>query len=154
MQLAPVTEKLIGQAVSIMGRADIEEEEYEAEIRALVYDDLTARRLIDVTIEAFGIILISVMPYKISLPSAFAVQDQKGEWQTFPFDAEPVFATAFPLANGCRQEPEYAAIFQNIAIRSACFAAVANAMNAGADLNGATIPPPTLFGIPAGLYSS
>ncbi|OEZ48006.1 hypothetical protein JAB1_44260 [Janthinobacterium sp. MP5059B] len=77
---------LIYQAVKILGAQPDAEDEVEAQVRLLVQDDLTVRRLADVVPEAFGLVLVSHLPGadNMTLPDTFCAQDEDGEWVEFP----------------------------------------------------------------------
>ena len=77
---------LIYQAVKILGAQPDADDAVEAQVRVLVQDDLTVRRLADVVPEAFGLVLASHLPGadNMTLPDTFCAQDEDGEWMEFP----------------------------------------------------------------------
>ncbi|KAB8053937.1 hypothetical protein GCN78_05055 [Janthinobacterium rivuli] len=144
---------LIYQAVKILGAQPDAEDAVEAQVRLLVQDDLTVRRLADVVPEAFGLVLASHLPgaENMTLPDTFRAQDEDGEWVEFPLRREPIFVVAANIAqhtfhNGPR------ALIQNLASRSSLLSAINKALNAGGSLDGTTLGPPSFFGLPASLY--
>ena len=144
---------LIYQAVEILGAQPDADDAVEAQVRALVQDELTVRRLADVVPEAFGLVLASHLPgaESMTLPDTFCAQDEDGEWLEFPLRREPIFVVAADIAqhtfhNGPR------ALIQNLADRSSLLAAINKALNAGGSLDGTTLGPPSFFGLPAALY--
>jgi hypothetical protein len=144
---------LIYQAVKILGAQPDADDALEAQVRALVGDDLTVRRLADVVPEAFGLVLASHLPgaENMTLPDTFCAQDEDGEWVAFPLRREPIFVVAADIAqhtfhNGPR------ALMQNLADRSSLLSAINKALNAGGSLDGTTLGPPSFFGLPATLY--
>lgn len=144
--------QLIYQAVLLMAAAP-EEEALEAQLRALVHDGLSVRRLIDVIPEAFGMVVAAHMPAAagVILPDSFSVQDEAEQWADFPLQSEPIFAVAADIAihtfhNGPRAQME------NIAGRSSLLSAISNALDEGVELDGATLGGPQFFGLPATLY--
>ena len=146
---------LIYQAVEILGAQPDADDAVEAQVRALVGDDLTVRRLADVVPEAFGLVLASHLPgaESMTLPDTFCAQDEDGEWVEFPLRREPIFVVAADIAqhtfhNGPR------ALIQNLADRSSLLAAINKALNAGGSLDGTTLGPPSFFGLPAALYQA
>ena len=144
---------LIYQAVEILGAQPDADDAVEAQVRALVGDDLTVRRLADVVPEAFGLVLASHLPgaESMTLPDTFCAQDEDGEWVEFPLRREPIFVVALDIAqhtfhNGPR------ALMQNLADRSSLLSAINKALNAGGSLDGTTLGSPSFFGLPAALY--
>ena len=144
---------LIYQAVKILGAQPDADDAVEAQVRALVQDELTMRRLADVVPEAFGLVLASHLPgaENMTLPDTFRAQDEDGEWVEFPLRREPIFVVAADIAqhtfhNGPR------ALMQHLADRSSLLAAINKALNAGGSLDGTTLGPPSFFGLPAALY--
>lgn len=91
---------LIYQAVKILGAQPDADDAVEAQVRALVQDDLTVRRLADVVPEAFGLVLASHLPgaENMTLPDTFCAQDEDGEWVEFPLRREPIFVVAADIA--------------------------------------------------------
>lgn len=146
---------LIYQAVEILGAQPDADDAVEAQVRALVQDELTVRRLADVVPEAFGLVLASHLPgaESMTLPDTFCAQDEDGEWLEFPLRREPIFVVAADIAqhtfhNGPR------ALIQNLADRSSLLSAINKALNAGGSLDGTTLGPPSFFGLPAALYQA
>ena len=147
--------KLIYQAVEILGAQADADDAAEAQVRLLVGDDLTMRRLADVVPEAFGLVLASHLPGAdtMTLPDTFRAQDEDGEWLEFPLRREPIFVVALDIAqhtfhNGPR------ALLQNLAERSSLLSAINKGLNAGGSLDGTTLGPPSFFGLPAALYQA
>jgi hypothetical protein len=145
---------LIYQAVKLLGaQPDASEEQEEKQLRALVREELTVRRLADVIPEAFGLVLASHLPggENMTLPDTFCAQDEDDEWVEFSIRCEPIFVVALDIAqhtfhNGPR------ALMQNLADRSSLLATINKALNAGGSLDGTTLGPPSFFGLPAALY--
>ena len=145
---------LIYQAVKLLGaQRDASEEQEEEQLRALVRDELTVRRLADVIPEAFGLVLASHLPgaENMTLPDTFCAQDDDGEWVEFSMRREPIFVVALDIAqhtfhNGPR------ALMQNLADRSSLLSTINKALDAGSSLDGTTLGPPSFFGLPAALY--
>lgn len=146
---------LIYQAVKLLGAQPDADDAVEAQVRALVGDDLTVRRLADVVPEAFGLVLASHLPgaENMALPDTFCAQDENGEWVEFPLRREPIFIVAADIAqhtfhNGPR------ALMKNLADRSSLLSAINKGLNAGGSLDGTTLGPPSFFGLPASLYQA
>ena len=146
---------LIYQAVTILGARPDADDALEAQVRALVQDELTVRRLADVVPEAFGLVLASHLPgaENMTLPDTFRAQDEDGEWLEFPLRREPIFVVALDIAqhtfhNGPR------ALIKNLADRSSLLSAINKGLNAGGSLDGTTLGPPSFFGLPAALYQA
>ena len=144
---------LIYQAVKLLGAQPDASDETEEQLRALVRDDFTVRRLADVVPEAFGLVLASHLPgaENMTLPDTFCAQDDDGEWVEFPMRCEPIFVMAVDIAqhtfhNGPR------ALMKNLADRSSLLSAISKALNAGGSLDGTNLGPPSFFGLPAALY--
>ena len=146
---------LIYQAVKILGAQPDADDAVEAQVRVLVGDELSVRRLADVVPEAFGLVLASHLPgaESMTLPDTFCAQDEDGEWVEFPLRREPIFVVALDIAqhtfhNGPR------ALMQNLADRSSLLSAINKGLNAGGSLDGTTLGPPSFFGLPAALYQA
>ena len=146
---------LIYQAVKLLGAEPDADDAVEAQVRALVGDDLAVRRLADVVPEAFGLVLASHLPgaENMTLPDTFCAQDENGEWVEFPLRREPIFVVAADIAqhtfhNGPR------ALMKNLADRSSLLSAINKGLNAGGSLDGTTLGPPSFFGLPASLYQA
>ena len=146
---------LIYQAVKLLGARPDADDAVEAQVRALVGDDLAVRRLADVVPEAFGLVLASHLPgaENMTLPDTFCAQDENGEWVEFPLRREPIFVVAADIAqhtfhNGPR------ALMKNLADRSSLLSAINKGLNAGGSLDGTTLGPPSFFGLPASLYQA
>lgn len=146
---------LIYQAVKLLGAQPDADDAVEAQVRALVQDELTVRRLADVVPEAFGLVLASHLPgaENMTLPDTFCAQDEDGEWVEFPLRREPIFVVALDIAqhtfhNGPR------ALMQNLADRSSLLSAINKGLNAGGSFDGTTLGPPSFFGLPAALYQA
>lgn len=144
---------LIYQAVKILGAQPDADDAVEAQVRTLVGDDLTVRRLADVVPEAFGLVLASHLSgaENMTLPDTFCARDDDGEWVEFPLRREPIFVVAVDIAqhtfhNGPR------ALMKNLADRSSLLSAINKGLNAGGSLDGTTLGPPSFFGLPAALY--
>ena len=146
---------LIYQAVKLLGARPDADDAVEAQVRALVGDDLAVRRLADVVPEAFGLVLASHLPgaENMTLPDTICAPDENGEWVEFPLRREPIFVVAADIAqhtfhNGPR------ALMKNLADRSSLLSAINKGLNAGGSLDGTTLGPPSFFGLPASLYQA
>ncbi|MCC7702268.1 hypothetical protein IGS59_08470 [Janthinobacterium sp. GW460P] len=144
---------LIYQAVKILGAQPGVSDETEDQLRALVRDDITVRRLADVIPEAFGLVLASHLPGadKMVLPDTFCAQDEDGEWEPFAMRCEPIFVVAANIAqhtfhNGPR------ALLKNLSEQSSLLSAISQALYKTDTLDGTTVGPPSFFGLPATLY--
>lgn len=149
--MTPISEDTIRSAISIIGTQGIEDDQIERDVRALVDDDMSARRLIDWIPEAFGIVLVSYISNKIVLPKTFSAKSAAGKWVEIPFEKEPIFAEALKMAQTIYHEGPKD-IFQNVSFRSSMTNTVDNALNSGASLDGAYLSGPALIGIPAEVY--
>lgn len=149
MLAAPI-EEILKQAISIIGRNGVSDDEIEDEILTLVRDRMVARRLIDWVPEVFGIVLVSHLG-NIILPRTFSARNKRGDWVEFKFEAEPIVQAVAGLAvemyhGGPRD------VFGNIALRSSSADAANRALNAGDALDGASLSGPALIGVPAETY--
>uniref|UniRef100_UPI00260FB18D hypothetical protein n=1 Tax=Janthinobacterium sp. TaxID=1871054 RepID=UPI00260FB18D len=83
---------LIYQAVEILGAHEHASEAEEAQLRALVSEEITVRRLADVIPEAFGMMVAAHLSgaENLSLPDTFSAQDESGAWLEFPLQQEPI----------------------------------------------------------------
>lgn len=143
-----ITQDQLEQVAGILG--DLPESQQEAAVLALLGDPLLARRAIDWLVEAFGLVLIPHIA-AIALPRTFRARSEDGVWVELPLSADPIFGQAIKLGvrlyhHGPRE------LFGKIALRSAMVAAVNNALNAGADVKGAVLGPPSMHGLQAKMY--
>jgi hypothetical protein len=151
--MTPISEETIRAAIAIIGTSGNEDAQIERDVRALVADEMTSRRLIDLIPEAFGIVLVSHISHKIVLPTTFSAKSSSGQWIHFPFSAEPIFADALRIAQSIFHDGPRD-VFQNISLRSSMTNTVNNTLNSGASLDGACLSGPALIGIPADIYPS
>jgi len=149
--MTPVTNETIEAAIQIIGRNEIEDEEIEREVRELVADDMTARRLIDWIPEAFGYVLVAHMEGKVVMPTTFMAKASDGKWRSIKFTREPIFVAALQIAQRVYHEGPRE-LFQNTSLRSSVVNAVSNLLNSGGSLDGACMSGPALIGIPAEVY--
>lgn len=151
--MTSIPEETFRAVIAIIGTSGIESEQIERDVRALVSDDMTARRLIDWIPEAFGIVLVMHISDKVILPKTFSARSTTGKWVVLPFKYEPIFVTVVQIAQTMYHEGPRE-VFQNISLRSAMTDTVNNALNAGVSLDGACMSGPALLGIPADIYPS
>jgi hypothetical protein len=152
--MTPVSDETIRTAISIIGADDTDDEKIERDVRAIVVDDMTARRLIDWIPEAFGIVVVSHISSKIIFPTTFSAKFAASDWVELPLRKEPIFAATLQIAqamfhSGPRE------LFQKVSFRSSTLDTVNNTLNAGAtleSLDGARLSGPALIGIPAEVY--
>ena len=137
-------------AIEILGGANIENDEIDSRISALVNNSTTLRRLADWPPEAFGYVLIS-HGWNVILPTTFSAQNKQGKWLEFNFECEPIFAASLVRATHMYHNSPRD-IFKNVSLRSSMINAVNNALNSGATIDGATLSGPALIGIPAEIY--
>jgi hypothetical protein len=148
--MPPITDKLVEQAVAILGTADISEAEIESRVFALAQDSMLARRLIDWPPEAFGFVLVRHIA-KVKLPTTFSAKARSGKWVELSFELEPIFHTAVRLGLEMYHSGE-GDTFSNVALRSSVVGTVNRALNQGSSLEGAALSGPALIGIPAEVY--
>ncbi|NUO76824.1 MAG: hypothetical protein HOQ32_12520 [Lysobacter sp.] len=143
----------VERAVLVFGEGERSDRRIEADMRALAGDAMTARRLVDVVPEAFGLLLIAHIPAcaGVVMPDGFQAQDADGRWHEFPWEREPVFAQAAQIAARMFHEGPRAR-FQAIATRGSMIAAVNNALEQESDLADSTLGAPAFLGLPAELY--
>ncbi|WP_155755074.1 hypothetical protein [Burkholderia pseudomultivorans] len=82
--MKPVSVDTVLAAAEILGAHPHVDDETEQRVRALVDDDLTMRRLVDIIPEAFGLVVASHLPSAsgMTLPDSFSVQDESGTWHS------------------------------------------------------------------------
>lgn len=151
--MTPIPDETVRAAISIIGTSDIDDKQIERDVRALVSDDMTARRLIDWIPEAFGIVLISHISNKIGLPKTFSAKTAAGKWIQLPLEIEPIFVTALQVAQTMFHEGPND-VFKNVSLRSSMINVVNSALKSGVSLDGGCISGPALIGIPAEVYPS
>ncbi len=142
----------VREAIDVLAKYARHLERAEIEILALAGDADLARRLIDWIPEAFGAVLIGHMKLGLNLPQTFTAMDAHGHWQEFPFSAEPIFVQALEAASLCYHEGPRE-VFVALAPAGCMVNSVDRALNAGADLAGASLGGPAMLGIPAETYS-
>jgi hypothetical protein len=133
--LESVPWQTVNQAVEILGNCERVDDAIRQRIRALVTDDMTEHRLIDMIPEAFGLVILYHMPEAATAkpPTSFLVQDAAGQWRPIPNKDDPIFVWAIKIAmhifhNGPRH------IFMTNANRSSIIDSVNKMLNkAGPD---------------------
>lgn len=138
-------------ALTLLGREDVDEEHAEQALLALGSEHGQMRRLLVWLPEAFAMALIGHMELDVLLPRTFTASDAQGERHELPLEREPVFVDGLKRALAMYHEGPRAA-FKAICQRSSLLNAIDNALNAGADLQGATLSGPELLDIPAETY--
>lgn len=138
-------------ALTLLGREDVDEAQAEQALLALGSEHGQMRRLLVWLPEAFAMALIGHMELGVLLPHAFTASDAQGELHELPLEREPVFVDGLQRALAMYHEGPRAA-FKAICQRSSLLNAIDNALNAGADLQGATLSGPELLDIPAETY--
>ncbi|OJB29239.1 hypothetical protein [Burkholderia ubonensis] len=154
--MKPISINTILAAVEILGAQERVDDEIEKRVRALVEDDMTMRRLVDIIPEAFGLVVASHLPSAsasgMTLPDTFSVQDESGAWRSVPITREPVFVAALEIAQHIfHSGPRH--VLRNNAERSSIFAAVSKALDSGDSLEGSTLGGPAFLGLSLSLYS-
>jgi hypothetical protein len=149
--MTPIPEETVRAAIFIIGTPEIEDEQIEKDVHALVDDDMAARRLIDWIPEAFGMVLVSHLSNKIVLPKTFSARSTNGKWFEMPFEVEPIFVVTLKMAQTIYHEGPRD-VFRNVSRRSSMTNTVNNALNSGASLDGGCLSGPALIGIPADVY--
>ncbi|WP_228545297.1 hypothetical protein [Burkholderia pseudomultivorans] len=152
--MKPVSVDTVLAAAEILGAHPHVDDETEQRVRALVDDDLTMRRLVDIIPEAFGLVVASHLPSAagMTLPDSFSVQDESGTWHAVPIDCEPVFVAALEIArHAFHAGPRH--LVKNNAERSSMLCAISNALDDGVSLAGSTLGGPAFLGLPASLYA-
>jgi len=143
----------VARAVEMLAADNATDEMLEAQLNALVGNDLDACRLRYCIPEAFGLVLASHLCPTLGLPDYFQAMDDDGTWKAIPLSAEPVFVHALPMAlRTFHHGPR--ARFQNIAEMSSVVDALNNALNAGSSLDGCTLHGPQIHGLLASLYDA
>ena len=146
-----IKDDLMRRVCAILGEDSITKADLEARVLSIAESPMHARRLIDWTREAFGLVLISHIA-KVVMPNTFTAKAANGEWIEFSFDVEPIFHAALLEASEMMQSGPRN-VFQNIATCGGLFAAVNEALNEGASIEGGVLSGPALLGIPAEVYA-
>ena len=151
--LRALSDDEVERAVAVFGEGERSDDQIEADMRVLAGDAVTARRLVDVVPEAFGLLLIAHIPAcaEVVMPDGFQARDADGRWHELPWEREPVFALAAQIAARMFHEGPRAR-FQAIAMRASLVDVVNNALNDESDLAGSTLGAPAFLGLPAELY--
>ncbi|UOF13980.1 hypothetical protein IEQ11_19965 [Lysobacter capsici] len=150
-----LTPELVAAAIEVFGQGERPDNAIEADMLALAGHPLTARRLVDVIPEAFGLVLVAHIPSCAGMEMAqtFSARSADGEWRSIPSEREPLFALAATTAmrmyhDGPRDR------FRAIATRASTVNAVSQALDQVDSLEGASMAGPAFNGIPAELYSA
>ena len=143
-------EEMVKTAALHLGDASRSDEDVERLVLAVAKSHVLARRLIDWLPEVFALVLIG-HSWKVGLPKHFTVRNSLGEWEAVAFKDEPIVAVALCLAthvyhNGPRDQ------FKRIVSRSALLNTINNALNSGANIEGAQLGDLKMFGIGAEVY--
>ncbi|MEG0183727.1 MAG: hypothetical protein RR704_09765 [Stenotrophomonas sp.] len=147
---APSAES-VERALFLLGREDVDQDQAEQDLAERGIGDDVARRLLLWLPEAFAMTLLGHMDLGLVLPRTFTAHDAQGGLHELPLDCEPVFAEGVRRAQVMYHQGPRAA-FKAICERSSSLNAIDNALNAGADLHGATLSGPELLDIPAETY--
>ncbi|KRD77423.1 hypothetical protein ASE43_09765 [Lysobacter sp. Root983] len=149
-----VSPELVAQAIEAFGHGDRAEAQIEAEVLRLAGHPLTARRLLDVIAEAFGLTLIAHIPEcaGVVLPATFSARGRNGRWHTIECAREPIFALAAATAMRMLHDEGPSEAFNTIALRSASLTTVNRALHKGDSLDGGELSGPAFIGLPAELY--
>lgn len=149
-----LTPELVASAIEVFGQGERTDSAIEDDMLALAGHPLTARRLVDVIPEAFGLVLVAHIPNcaGMELPRTFSARTADGEWRSIPCELEPLFALAAVAAtrmyhDGPRDR------FRAIATRASIVNAVSQALDQVDSLEGASMAGPAFNGLPAELYS-
>jgi len=143
-----ISQHQLEQVAGILG--DLPDSRQEAAVTALLGDELLARRSVDWLVEAFGMVLLPhIAP--LTLPKTFKARNNDGEWEEFPLSVDPIFTQAIKLGIELYHQGQRE-LFGKIALRSAMVAAVNKALNAGADIRGGVLGPPSMNGLQAEMY--
>jgi len=89
-----VSNKVLDQAVELLGNPDFSHEEVEARLQASGVKEIVAQRLASFIPEAFGMVAARHMKRKANFLTTFNAHNAKGESEEIPFSAEPIFAQA------------------------------------------------------------
>jgi len=150
-----LTPELVTSAIEVFGQGERTDRAIEADMRALAGHPLTARRLVDVIPEAFGLVLVAHIPgcAGMEMAQTFSARSADGEWHSIPCEREPLFALAAAAAmrmyhDGPRDR------FRAIATRASIVHAVSQALDQTDSLEGASMAGPAFNGLPAELYSA
>lgn len=149
--MSPVSDETIEAAIHIIATSGIQADEIESRARALVEDDMTARRLIDWIVEAFGFAFVAHAAPKAILPDYFLAWNSARQAVTLKFTVEPIFASSLRIAqrmmrDGSNEE------FETVALKSSIASSASNGLSAGSSLDGACFSGPFLLSIPAEVY--
>jgi len=89
-----VSNKVLDQAVELLGNSGLSHEEVEAKLRESGVKEIEAQRLASFIPEAFGMVAARHMKRKATFLTTFSAHNEKGEPVEIPFSAEPIFAQA------------------------------------------------------------
>jgi len=145
-----IERSLLQQVCAILGD-DIPEALREARVLAIAESPMHARRMIDFTREAFGIVLLGHFGKNLVFPQTFKAKAADGGWVEFSFDVEPVFrAAVLEATEVAHSGPRN--LYANIATSGALYVVVAKALNDGVDVEGGVLSAPAMLGVPAEIY--
>lgn len=152
MTLPQVPETLIRDAIVLIGTEGLEEQELDSRLEALTSNASLAKRLKKWIPEAFGH-MTALQIAAVILPKEFQARNEKGQWKVIPLSSEPIYAAALAEAHEMFNRGSRETHLQ-IAMRSACLNSVNNALNNGANIDGAVISGPAMLDIPAETYQA
>lgn len=138
----------------LLGREYKSIEEIESEVRSMVTDEMTVRRLIDWIPEVVALVIVAHIS-DLKLPSTFSATTANGGWAELAFDSEPIVAFAFTVASDAIHSGRKQQALR-VASRSATMAVVNRTLDAGhtlEDLRGGSLSGPAMIGIPAEIYA-
>jgi hypothetical protein len=132
--------------------ASLSDVEVEARALQVLGQPMLARRAVDWLPEAFGLVLARHLA-EVVLPTTFKARDRSGAWVEIPLSRDPIFGEALKLAIHTYHEGPRE-LFANLATRSSVVGVVSQALNSGADLDGAQLSPLCMLGLPAEQYAA
>ncbi len=145
--------KTIENSVVIIGNDSLDDDEVEKQILKLCANEKDMRRIVDFVPEAFGYVLRSHMKQAVVLSNKFGARDKEGEFVMIDLALEPIWKDAIMLGQKLYQEGPRD-LFKSVSLKSAVINTVNNALNGGANLDGATISPTMMLGIMAEDYQN
>ncbi len=144
-----VSNKVLDQAVHLLGKPELSHEEVEAKLRDFGVKEIVAQRLASFIPEAFGMVAARHLKRKPTFLTTFSATNEKGESEEIPFSAEPIFAQATKRAAVMYAEGA-GPVFEAISKRSSVTEVIQDAVNTKTFYEGAVVAIET--GVAAEVY--
>ena len=138
------------EIAQLLGESQATEDVIRSNISYLVGNQSLAKRIECWMPEVFGLVVISHIE-DITLPRTFQVRTVDGQWRELPMADEPLLAELLDFAQEIFHSGPRS-LFQSLADRSSSVSALNKALDAGANVVGATLSGPAFASLTVAMY--